>query len=61
MTETQLIKMNKKAAKIARDIKANLFNNDRGIWKTDAAKKRHERLTAQLKLIDAKIDAELGE
>ena len=57
MTNEQLIEMDKKAAKLARDIKANLLNNDRGIWKTETAKKRHERLTAQLEKLDAKLDA----
>lgn len=57
MDHAELIAMEQKANKIARDIKANLFNNDRGIWKTEAAKKRHERLTAQLEKIDAEIDA----
>jgi hypothetical protein len=61
MIEAKLIDLNKKAAKLARDIKANQFNNDRGIWKTEAAKKRHDRLTAQLEKLDAQIDAELGE
>jgi acetylglutamate kinase len=55
MTEAKIIDLDKQAAKIARDIKANLFNNDRGIWNSEAAKKRHERLTKQLEKIDELI------
>jgi acetylglutamate kinase len=55
MTEVKMIELDKQAAKIARDIKANLFNNDRGIWTSESAKKRHERLTKQLQKIDELI------
>ena len=55
MTEAKMIDLDKQAAKIARDIKANLFNNDRGIWNSEASKKRHERLTKQLEKIDEMI------
>jgi hypothetical protein len=55
MTEVKMIELDKQAAKLARDIKANLFNNDRGIWTSEAAKKRHERLTKQLQKIDELI------
>jgi hypothetical protein len=59
--EAELIDLNKKASKLARDIKYNQLNNDSGIWNSEAARKRHDRLTAQLEKLDAKIDALNGE
>lgn len=59
MTTTQRIELDNKASKIARDIKSNeIANLNCGIWKTEASKKRNERLVAQLEKLDAKLDAE---
>ncbi len=58
MTNEQKIEISKKACKIARDIKHNELNNDRGIWNSESAKKLHERLIRQLEKLDAKLDEE---
>ena len=59
MTHEQRIELDNNASKIARDIKANkIANLDRGIWKTEAAKKRNDRLESQLEKLDAKLDAD---
>jgi len=57
MTNKQSTELDKKATKLARDIKHNQFNLNSGIWKNEAAKKRHERLTAQLEKLDDQLDA----
>ena len=59
MTTAQRIELDNKASKIARDIKSNeIANLNCGIWKTEAARKRNDRLTAQLEKLDEKLDAE---
>ena len=58
MTTAQRIELDNKACKIARDIKANeIANLKQGIWKNEAAKKRNDRLTAQLEKLDSQLDA----
>lgn len=56
-TDAKRIELDCKAAKVMRDIKGNeLANLSGGIWKTETAKKRHQRLTSQLGKLDIKLN-----